>query len=272
MSPARRTARPRHYLMCRPTHFTVDYSINPWMNPAKPTSADVSLSQWKWLHDLFVDLGHDIDLIEPKPGLPDMVYAANGATVIGGKVLVARFRHRQRAGEPSSYLDWFRRNGWTSVEQASSINEGEGDFLFTGSEILAGTGFRSTALAQKEAAAYFGLPVIGLDLVDPRFYHLDTALAVLDEGEIMYYPPAFTPESRDLLASRFPDAVRATEADALVFGLNAVSDGLHVVLPEGTVRLAAQLRERGFETIGVDLTELLKGGGSVKCCTLELRA
>jgi N-dimethylarginine dimethylaminohydrolase len=35
--------------------------------------------------------------------------------------------------------------------------------------------------------------------------------------------------------------------------------------------LRDQLRERGFEPIGVELGELLKAGGSVKCCTLELR-
>ncbi|KJY23006.1 amidinotransferase, partial [Streptomyces sp. NRRL S-104] len=106
---------------------------------------------------------------------------------------------------------------------------------------------------------------------DPRFYHLDTALSVLDRDEVMYYPAAFSPESREVLAERFPDAIQAEEADAVAFGLNAVSDGLHVVLPEQARGLAAQLAERGFEPIGVDLSELLKAGGSAKCCTLELR-
>jgi N-dimethylarginine dimethylaminohydrolase len=69
----------------------------------------------------------------------------------------------------------------------------------------------------------------------------------------------------------FPDAILAGEADAEVLGLNAVSDGRHVVLARAAARLAAQLRERGFEPVGVDLSELLKGGGGAKCCTLELR-
>ncbi len=66
-------------------------------------------------------------------------------------------------------------------------------------------------------------------------------------------------------------AVLADEADAVVLGLNAVSDGRHVVLPAAAVGLAAQLRDRGYEPIGVDLSELLKAGGSVKCCTMEIR-
>ena len=56
-----------------------------------------------------------------------------------------------------------------------------------------------------------------------------------------------------------------------MLGLNAVSDGRHVVLPVQARGLAAQLSERGFTPVGVDMSELLKGGGGAKCCTLELR-
>ncbi|MFF9061851.1 dimethylargininase [Streptomyces sp. NPDC014882] len=266
-----RTAAPRRYLMCRPTHFDVTYSINPWMDPDRPTSAETGLAQWKQLFETFVGLGHDVRLIEPVPGLPDMVFAANGAVVVDGKVLVARFRHPQRRDESAAYLEWFGRGGWSTVRQAEYVNEGEGDFLCTGGEILAGTGFRSDPRAHDEVREFFGRPVISLSLVDPRFYHLDTALAVLGDDEIMYNPAAFSPQSRAVLAERFPDAILAGEADAAVFGLNALSDGRNVVLPRAATGLAAQLRERGYHPVGADLTELLKAGGSVKCCTLELR-
>ena len=257
--------------MCEPTYFDVCYSINPWMDPNRPTSPDTGLGQWKYLHDLFVELGHDVERVEARAGLPDMVFAANGATVIDGKALVAKFRHVQRRDESEAYLEWFERRGWQDVRMATYDNEGEGDFLFTGNEILAGKGFRTVAAAHDELAEFFGRPVVGLTLVDPRFYHLDTALAVLDHGEVMYFPGAFDAASREVLVSRFPDAILASEADAEAFGLNAFSDGRHVVLPEAAAGLAAQLAERGFEPIGVDLVELLKAGGSVKCCTLELR-
>ncbi|MFJ9418939.1 dimethylargininase [Streptomyces sp. NPDC101227] len=267
-----RTARPRHYLMCRPTHFEVSYSINPWMDPAKPVDTELAVAQWERLRALYADLGHRVELIDPLPGLPDMVYAANGATVVDGKVLGARFRNAERTAEGPAYLDWFRAAGYTALHDPEHINEGEGDFLVTGSWVLAGRGFRSTPEGHAEAQEFFGRPVIGLELTDPRYYHLDTALAVLDHDEVMYNPQAFSPGSLAVLGRLFPDAVLADPADAAVFGLNAVSDGRHVVLPEAATGLAAQLRERGFEPIGIDLSELLKGGGSVKCCTLELRA
>jgi len=257
--------------MCRPTYFDVTYSINPWMDPARPTSAATGLAQWKRLHDTFVTFGHELELLEPVPGLPDMVFAANGALVVDGKALVARFRHPQRADEAAAYLDWFGRAGWSQVHQAEYVNEGEGDFIFTGAEILAGTGFRSHTMAHDEVREFFGRPVLSLNLVDPRYYHLDTALAVLGPGEVMYYPEAFDAAGRAALAARFPDAIQAEAADAAVFGLNAVSDGRNVILPRQAGKLAEQLRDRGYEPVGVDLTELLKAGGSVKCCTLELR-
>ena len=258
--------------MCKPSYFDVTYSINPWMNPDKPTSGDIALAQWKRLHDLLVDLGHTVELIEPSPDLPDMTFAANGATVVDGKVLITRFRHRQRADEAGAYLDWFRRHGYREVRQAAYISEGEGDFLLAGESILAGTGFRTVPQAHDEVREYFGRPVLSLTLTDPHFYHLDTALAVLSEEEIMYNPRAFAPASLELLAARYPDAILADEADSAVFGLNAVSDGRHVVLPAEAAGLTAQLRERGFEPIGADMSELLKAGGSAKCCVLELRA
>ncbi|MER6999740.1 dimethylargininase [Streptomyces sp. NPDC000410] len=267
-----RTARPRHYLMCRPTHFDVVYSINPWMDPTKPVDTPLAIAQWEQLRRVYLDLGHTVDVIDPLPGLPDMVFAANGATVIDGRALVARFRDDERVNEAPAYHDWLRDHGFTHLRTAGFVNEGEGDYLFTGEWLLAGTGFRSDPRSHAEAQEYFERPVISLRLVDPHYYHLDTALAVLDEKTIAYHPAAFSPGSHAVLRQLFPDAITVGDADAAVFGLNMTSDGYNVVLPQAATDLAAALRERGFNPIGVDLSELLKAGGSVKCCTLELRS
>ncbi|MGW1278675.1 dimethylargininase [Streptomyces tsukubensis] len=267
---AERKAVAHRLLMCRPQYFDVTYSINPWMNPKKPTDAATALLQWEQLRELYLSLGHTVEVVEPVPGLPDMVFAANGATVVDGKVLGARFRHRERTAEGPAYLDWFAGHGFRELLWPEHINEGEGDYLRVGRRILAGTGFRTDSRSHAEAQEFFGLPVTGLTLVDPDFYHLDTALSVLAPDEIMYYPAAFSPGSRAVLREMFPDAVLATDQDAAVFGLNAFSDGLNVVLPQAATGLIARLKERGFNPVGVSLGELLKAGGSVKCCTLVL--
>ncbi|KOG32621.1 dimethylargininase [Streptomyces resistomycificus] len=266
-----RQATRRHYLMCRPTYFDVTYAINPWMDPGKPVDTGLAIAQWEGLRRLYQDHGHTVDLIEPVEGLPDMVFAANGATVVDDRVLVARFRHPQRAAEAPAYREWFTAGGYREVHLATNVNEAEGDYMVVGATILAGTGFRTDPRAHAELQAALGRPVVTLTLTDPRFYHLDTALAVLSDTEVMYYPGAFCPDSLATLRALFPDAVVVEEADAVAFGLNAVSDGLHVFLPDTATGLAGQLRERGFEPVGVDLSELLKAGGSVKCCTLEIR-
>jgi N-dimethylarginine dimethylaminohydrolase len=264
-----RSASARRYLMTSPEFFAVDYVINPWMDTSTPVDSRRALSQWEQLRQTYLSLGHTVELIEPIIGLPDMVYAANGGTVINGTAVVARFAHEERAGEAVAYAEWMARNGY-EPHQTRHVNEGQGDFLAVGSVILAGYGFRTDRRAHDEVAGHVGMPIVSLELVDPRFYHLDTALAVLDDSTIAYYPPAFAEHSRATLARMFPDALEVASADAYVLGLNVVSDGLNVVLPAAATGFAEQLRHNGFRPVGVDLSELLKGGGSVKCCTLEV--
>jgi N-dimethylarginine dimethylaminohydrolase len=270
--PVRRTSsHARSYLMCPPEHFAVDYAINPWMHPAWPVDADLARRQWQELRATFTGLGHAVHTIAPVPGLPDMVFAANGACVVGGQALGARFRYPQRAAEAQSYRAWLAGNGYPAVREPAAINEGEGDLVFAGRAILAGHGFRSDPAAADDLAAAFGLPVISLRLVDPRFYHLDTALVVLDADTAAYYPAAFDDAGRAALASYFAELIEAKDEDAEVLGLNAVSDGQHVVLPVQARGLAGQLSVAGFTPVPVDMSEFLKSGGGPKCCTLELR-
>ncbi|MEV4802160.1 dimethylargininase [Nonomuraea sp. NPDC049421] len=261
---------PKHFLMCRPDYFAVEYAINPWMHPEAGADRDIAVRQWEGLKSAYEELGHEVSLIEPIDGLPDMVFAANGALVAGGRVYGARFAYPQRAAEGPAYLRWFAERGYPGMEPAH-VNEGEGDFLTLDEVILAGTGFRTDVVAHQEAQEYLGRPVVSLTLVDPRFYHLDTALFPLDGRNVAYYPEAFSPGSLAVLRRMFPDAVLATAQDAEVLGLNAVSDGTNVVINAEATDLQLELKRRGYEVIPVDLSELRKAGGGPKCCTLEIR-
>lgn len=267
-----RTALRRHYLMCRPEHFAVTYAINPWMDPAAGADAGKAVEQWEALRAAYVALGHKVSLIDPIEGLPDMVFAANGALVVGGRVYGARFTHPERAEEAPAYAGWLKENGFGEVLEPQHTNEGEGDFLTLDHVILAGTGFRTDMAAHQEAQEFLGRPVVTLRLVDPRFYHLDTALFPLGGGNVAYFPGAFSPGSRAVLERLFPDAILAGERDAAVLGLNAVCDGRNIVVNAEAADLIETLRRRGYEPVPVDLPELRKAGGGPKCCTLELRA
>jgi N-dimethylarginine dimethylaminohydrolase len=270
LAPVRR-AVPRRYLMCRPTYFSVRYAINPWMDPARLVDVTRACAQWEALRALYHDLGHTVELINPLPDLPDMVFAANGGLVVDGQAVGVRFRHPQRRGEETPYLRRLATLAPRGAYRPSFVNEGEGDFLSTGAGILAGAGFRTEPAVHAEVARILGRPVRPLRLVDPRFYHLDTALCVVADDLVAYLPRAFDAPSCALLTRLFPDAITVGERDAAVFGLNAVSDGLHVVLPADADEFVAALRCRGFEPIGIVFDELRRGGGGIKCATLELR-
>ncbi|WP_084721612.1 dimethylargininase [Rhodococcus marinonascens] len=266
-----RQARMRSYLMCPPTYFDVVYAINDWMRPGEPVDRDRAMSQWCELADTYRRLGHEVLTIDPAPGLPDMVFVTDSGLVVDGVALGARYRSPERRAEAGHVFRWFQQNGLTRPAVPRYVNEGEGDFLVVGDVILAGTGFRSDPRSHAEASAHLNRRVITLNLVNPRFYHLNTAVGVLDDATIAYLPAAFSPESRALLERMFPDAVVAAESDTDWLGLNLVSDGANVVLPVQAARLAEQLSDRGYEPVPVDYSEFLKSGGGIKCCTLELR-
>ena len=183
--------------MSPPEHFTVAYRINPWMRVDQPVDRELAVKQWDGLRTALLDLGHQVHVLLARPGLPDMVFAANGAFSVDGVVYGAKFKYAQRADEAAAHLAFYEgRPEWTFVAP-TQVNEGEGDFAYVPGRqlILAGHGFRTETAAHAEAQDALGRPVVSLRLVDDRFYHLDTALAVLDDDRITYYPGAFSPSS-----------------------------------------------------------------------------
>jgi arginine dihydrolase len=276
MTALDREMRTRSYLMCAPDKFVVEYAINAWMDTSVPVDTNLAVKQWGMLRDAVTDAGHTVALLTPGDGLPDMVFAANGAFSVDSVVYGARFKYPQRIPEAAAHREFYRARSadWRFVAPRET-NEGEGDFTYLpaayGGLILAGYGFRTESAAHAEAQEVLGRPVISLRLVDPRFYHLDTALAALDDANIIYYPAAFSSSTQAVLRQLFPDALIATESDALAFGLNLVSDGHNVFLNTECTALAHRLASVGFNPVLIDLSELKKGGGSIKCCIAELR-
>lgn len=271
-----RVARKRHFLMCPPEYFTVAYAINPFMDPDVPTDTALAVRQWESVRDTYLRLGHQVDLLAPVEGLVDMVFAANGGFTLDGRAYVARFAYPERAPEADSFRAWFGTHGF-ETHGSLPTNEGEGDFAVAGRVILAGHGFRSTLESHRDLARIFDREVLSLRLVDERFYHLDVALTVLDsdavEGpaRIAYLPSAFDEESRELLAERFPDSIIVSEEEAALLALNSVSDNRNVVVAEKATGYIADLVSAGYVPVPVDLDELRKSGGGVKCITQELR-
>ena len=269
----RRTVVPARFLMCRPEHFDVAYAINAWMRPELPTSQEVALRQWTALRATLEELGHEVELVDAVANLPDMVFAANGALVHGDRAVVARFRHPERAPEAAHYGAWLAGAGF-AVHHCEHSFEGAGDVALVPerSVAIAGYGLRTDRRAHDELARCLGLDVLSVELVDERFYHLDTALSPLDERTALYVPDAFTAEGVALITSVFPEAFPVPHNEAKRLAANAISDGCSVLVPHEARTTAAWLRSRGFRPVPLPVTELRKSGGGLRCCVLRLGA
>lgn len=272
-------------LMCRPRFFAVNYSINPWMDPAAwardgAAHAARAARQWTALHRALRGAGAKIDLVDPQPDLPDLVFTANAAVVLDGKALLARFRHGERRGEEPVFLAAFRalqqRGLIGSVEEmpAGVPLEGAGDCIWDPKRSLfwMGCGPRSDAAARAVVEDTFGVEAVALPLADPRFYHLDTAFCALPCGAVMYYPGAFTAEGLAAIHQRVAPAERIAlgPADAERFAANAVHLGGAIVMSSASALLRRQLEARGYRVIARPLDAFLKSGGSACCLTLRL--
>ena len=269
-----RASRRRRYLMCPPQFFDVSYSINPWMDRSVPVDRARASDQWGRLVETYERLGHEVELIEPLPGAPDMVFSANGAVVDGGRVLDARGSAIANVRPSRSRTDSgsLERDSTARSAPARAICEGEGDVVFVGSVALAGWGFRSTRSAHHELQEFFGRPVVSLRLCDPRFYHLDMALCVLDERTIAYFPPAFSAGSRCVLERLFPDAIRVGAPDAYALGRQRGERRSPRGAAEGGAwECTTSCAPVGSSPFPVEMSEFVKAGGGVRCCTLEMR-
>jgi len=259
--------------MCPPTYFDVEYEINPWMHRDNPVNHEIARVQWQMLHDVYTKkLGWTVDLLEPVPHLPDLVFTANGGLVIDSKVVLPCFRHPERQGESLQFERWFQNNGVTTLETPAHDFEGEGDALLYNDVLFAGYPWRSDKLAHRALSRTLGLEVIGLQLTDARFYHLDTAFTVVNDHTVALYPPAFTGESIERVRRIVPDVIFASDVDALAYGLNALSDGEHIVLSDRAVELIEVYRRLGLGVWPTPIGEFQKSGGGVKCLSLALRS
>jgi len=269
-------ATPRStYLMCPPTLYDVDYIINPWMaGNVHASSRERALEQWSHLHHELAAIA-DVELINPQPGLPDMVFTANAGLAHNGTVVLSSFFHSERQGEEKHFRNWFQSSGYAVIELPREIPfEGEGDALFSidGMRLWVAYGSRSIKESHRILERTLKIEVESVHLVDPRFYHLDTCFALLADGFIMYYSQAFDAASLAKIEACYPEEKRilVSERDAVRFACNAINIDRNIILNKISNELTAQLEARGFNVIRVELGEFLKAGGAAKCLVLRL--
>jgi N-dimethylarginine dimethylaminohydrolase len=263
----------KHFLMCEPKYFEVCYVINPWMkgNLGK-VNKELARQQWQSLHDILAKLA-SVSLIEPVAGLPDMVFTANAGLVRKKKIIVSSFRHAERQPEAKLFEKFFSSHGYIVQHlQKETIFEGAGDALFdTQGRLWVGSGIRSEPRAMDEIIAVLDVEACGLELIDPHWYHLDTAFCPLPQGQVIAYEKAFSRKSVAVLNDAFgANIIWVSEPDAKNFACNAISIDQRIIMHRASAELKFALAQRGFEVIETDMSEFIKAGGACKCLVLEI--
>jgi N-dimethylarginine dimethylaminohydrolase len=262
-------------LVCPPGHYDVRYAINPWMTPHVGDAAPDAVRQWERLVELIGCVGPvELVRVEPQPQMPDIVFTANAALMVGNLAVISSFRHAERRREQPLYRAALARAGFATTFLRQTYFEGAGDALFDRVRPLlyAGYGWRTERGATLQLQEIVGCRVLPLLLVDERFYHLDTALCPLSSGHVLAYMDAFSPHAQTLLRRAVEPGylIEVSVDDALRFACNAVEVGDAVVMHDCSRRLRERLHDAGYRVFRTELTEFLKAGGSAKCLTLRL--
>jgi N-dimethylarginine dimethylaminohydrolase len=255
-------------LLCRPDHFEVTYQINPWMQVGAVNTLKAQ-QQWQNLRQTLELLDISVEIIPQQPGVPDMVFAVDQGIVQDQRVLLASFHHPERQVETQYYHQWFSDHGYQVHTTTGSHFEG-GEYLAWKSLYFVGTGFRTESAAIPVFEDFVKTEVISLELVDPQFYHLDMCLLPLSEKQVMYYPPAFSPASQQVLQQRVPELIELTAAEAALFGANCLVIDRTVLLSAINPTLSATLSSLGYQPLTVDVSEFRKAGGGIHCLVMPL--
>jgi N-dimethylarginine dimethylaminohydrolase len=258
-------------LMCRPEHFGIEYEINPWMHVAVEVDHELAVEQWEALHRVYGELGESIVLTAPRAGLPDMVFTANAAVVWRRRAVLSRFHHAERAGEETHWRGALEELGFVVHDVDAEISfEGAGDALFVGDHLFQAFGFRTDRAAHADVAKYLDVESTSLQLVDPRFYHLDTCFCPLDDHTALIAPDAFTPESVELVRARVPRLLEVPREAAEGFACNAMPLHGRVISSTAAQAIRSPLADAGFELVALPMDEFMKSGGGVRCLSLPL--
>jgi N-dimethylarginine dimethylaminohydrolase len=263
----------RRYLMCRPEHFRVEYAINPWMDVDAPLDGDLALAQWEALAATLESAGAEVERIGQHPNTPDMVYAMNYGLVDGDHVAITNFRYDQRRPEAETAEWWFGERGYrtTRIADAGAGAFEAGDAFLFGGHLVVAAGPRTDLGTHDVLRDVFGVRVASVPVVHPALYHLDLSFCPLDETRAIVAPVAWNAAGRAAMSLLVPDPLVIDEEEAYTFCANSVVVDDAVVMPEGSpMRVARQLERWGFSVEMVDVSELHKGGGSIRCMTLPL--
>jgi N-dimethylarginine dimethylaminohydrolase len=258
-------------LLCPPRFYDIEYEINPWMHLENKVDKEKVTGEYRRLRSTYESLGAKVLEIDPVKGLPDMVYAANLGFPLGNKFALSNFRYPQRREEAKYAKEFFEKLGFKIVTLPDGVYfEGQGDLLTVGGKFLLGWGKRSSKEAKAVLSKKLGIKFIDFELIDPYYYHLDMSLGPLNKETVLMKPESFTKVGIAKIKREFKNVIEVSKKDNEFMACNLVVINKNVVIGQGiSGKLKRDIEGYGFKAVEIPMEEYRKGGGSIKCLTLE---
>lgn len=258
-------------ILCRPEHMTIKDVINETQKHFENDNIHVKTATDQ--HSRLVEAlrSHNIEviLLPVRDGLPEQVFTRDIGFVIGEKAFLSSMTEPIRQGEEAVIKDFFHNQGISYTRMLDTSIEG-GDVIIDGDTVYVGISQRTdmSAIGQLEEALpeYTVIPV----QLHEKFLHLDCVFNIVSESEALIYPKALEPEAAEMLAKRY-DLIEVPEDEQFTLGTNVLSIGRKTIISLPCNRhVNQQLSKRGYHIIEIDLSEIIKSGGSFRCCTMPL--
>lgn len=273
-------------LLCPPNYYQIEYVINPWMHLTNKVDTNRAMEEFDWVVEIYKRIGLEVLIIPQVQGLPDMTYAANLGFVIDNTFIKSNLKFPQRRKEADFAEEFFRNKSTTGSTSITSTTarkfkiktlpsdvyfEGQGDMFYKDGKFFMGYGKRSSKEASHYIREIIGEEPITFEVNDPYFYHLDTCFAPLGNGRVVINPRSFNKQDLSKLKKTFKKVIVTSEQDNKLLCCNLVAANGAIVIGQGISKdFRSTLKKEGYEVFETPMNEFLKGGGSVKCLTLEL--
>lgn len=273
-------------LMSGADAFSVE-ELNPYSHKGDQPDVARAVTEHTSIKHAIESAGVSVIQVPAPAGCQDGVYTANWALVRGDTAVLASLPNLRQAEEP--FAEQHLRDLGKRIVKAPYRFSGQGDALPCGNYLLAGSNYRTDPRMHQFLADELGYEVISLQTVpaldaagnplintvtgwpDSFFYDIDLALSILREDLIAWCPEAFTPESQERLRAMPMQKIEVSLDEAMNgFACNLLSTGDTVVMSGHAPEFQKAIQAEGLKTITPDITELLKGGGFIRCTTLTL--
>jgi N-dimethylarginine dimethylaminohydrolase len=257
-------------VMSAPDYFMIQYSINPWMNTNNQVDVLLAKQQWQKLQETYRGLDLQVLTIPSHSSFPDLVFTTDHGVWIHDIFYLSHFRYPERQGEQGLAIPWYKQqNIRTQTIPTQCYMEG-GDVLVHNNQIYVGYGFRTS----QDTADYLHnttrLPTISLELVNEKFYHLDTCFLPLNQTTAFYYPQAFSSEGMTSLKNNFVNLLPLSDEEANKFACNCVVFGKNI-LCQPNPTFEQKVRDLGYDPIILEMSQFNKSGGGIHCLSQILR-